>query len=224
MKLRQNNKGVALVTALVLTLVALVVILGILYMVSQGASSGGKRKVYTNAVEASYGASDVTLLEVLPYIINSLPQTLFDTTTGDMLTADTLVTNATLNNLETRLSDIDLEIKTSASAATRNRCIADKLTKTSGANWVNWTNCPSNDSNPRNNPDVTFTLKGTQSNYKIYSKIVDTIPGTPYPAARELDGGTIPSYGRHFVFRIEVAADRTSGTGEQGRLTVVYEY
>lgn len=229
MKALNNNRGIALVTSIVLALIALVVVMGILYMVNQGTTISASRKVYKNSVEAAYGGSDVSLYEILPDLL--LAGLTAENKTEDERQA---LVNAGMSDVTTRLNGglngISLEFITSASSSNKHKCITDKLTKDPGANWVNWTNCPKNDTNPMNTPDMKFTLKGVSGNYVLYSKIVDTYPGVKYPPGNPfyppgVAGSGYANDAQHFIYRIEVVGVNESRSDkEQGRLTVVYEY
>ncbi|NPA54638.1 MAG: hypothetical protein GXO21_08250 [Aquificae bacterium] len=60
----QNNKGIALVTTLVLGLIALTFIGALLYMLTNESNTSGITKRYTTALEAAKGTAD--------YVISSL--------------------------------------------------------------------------------------------------------------------------------------------------------
>ncbi len=114
----------------------------------------------------------------------------------------------------------------------------DKLTKSS-ADW-SAANCgalaTSTNIDPRVSPDISLTLNGLQGQrYTVSSKIVDTSPGVPYvppPVGGPLFGhGTASSAGAgsgtyvaHYIYRIEVAAQRANNASEQGAVSVLYEY
>ncbi len=63
--MNQNNKGIALVTTLVLGLVALTFIGALLYMLTSESSSSGITKRYTTALQAAKGVADYTISSLL---------------------------------------------------------------------------------------------------------------------------------------------------------------
>jgi hypothetical protein len=63
--MNQNNKGIALVTTLVLGLVALTFIGALLYMLTSESGSSGISKRYTTALEAAKGAADYVISGLL---------------------------------------------------------------------------------------------------------------------------------------------------------------
>ncbi len=224
MRCLKNDKGVALITALMVTLISLVIILGFLYVVTQGVKTGGSRKVYRNAVEASYAGTSVTMYDVLPQLAKAILEVSGPTS------ADT---GLVMTTLETAFSAQHLYFNQNTNYAD---CLNQKLT----GDPSTWSKCPGTSSsvtkaNIVNSADMTFDLDGTSnSKFKVYTKIVDTIPGTTYmsplPGGPLLGGGvTDPgtatvSSGRHFIYRIEVVGEKADHPSEQGNLTVMYEY
>ena len=64
-----NNKGIALVTSLLFTLLCLGMILTVLYFVTQGTRVSNIQKRYQTALEASFGSADFIVREVIPKTI-----------------------------------------------------------------------------------------------------------------------------------------------------------
>lgn len=216
MKLHADTKGFALITALMITMISLVIIMGIIYAVTENIRSQGHKRVYQNAVEASYGGSEVTMYNILPTLFDGI-----DTTTA-MNTAI-----ASLGGLGAGLT-----------FNVTSDCLRAKLDPTV-ADWV--TNCgplaTSANPDPNTDPDITMTLPATagQPAFIVNSKIVDTNIGAPYPeqpAGGMLFGkGTTASTGTgtgsnvaHYTYRIEVSAQRQNNPTEQGAVSVLYEY
>ncbi len=63
---QDNEKGIALVTALLLTLIGLVVVVTTIYFITQGTRLSGLNKRYQTALEASHGAVEIISKEVIP--------------------------------------------------------------------------------------------------------------------------------------------------------------
>ena len=59
MKSLQNERGIALITSLLLTLISLAIVLAVLYLITQGIQVSGSSKRYTNAREASFATVDM---------------------------------------------------------------------------------------------------------------------------------------------------------------------
>lgn len=72
MRLRtiRDERGIALVTALMMTLISMAIIMGILYMINQSVVSSGAQKRYKSALEAAYGGSEVVIKEVIPLALS----------------------------------------------------------------------------------------------------------------------------------------------------------
>jgi len=65
MKILRNDKGIALVTSLMFTVLALVITMSLLYMVTAGTRSSGAMKRYRTTTEAAYGGSDIVLKDLI---------------------------------------------------------------------------------------------------------------------------------------------------------------
>lgn len=63
-----DNKGIALITALLFTLISLAIIMALLTIVTQGTRVSGASKSYSSATEAGYGAVDIVSRDILPSI------------------------------------------------------------------------------------------------------------------------------------------------------------
>jgi Tfp pilus assembly protein PilE len=228
MKYLNNNKGIALITSLMITLLSLVIVMGILTVVTQGIKTGASQKVYRNAVEASYGGTNVTMYEIIPQLANAILQNAAPTTANTQATLDSL-TNASLFG---GTNKINLSFTSTAA------CLNQKLqSDSSGTNWSSCSNSSTSlkTKDVKNSADISFSLKGTSgSSFNVYSKIVDTIQGTAYmapPAGGVMVGGGVTesgsgsaNLGRHFIYRIEVMGEKATNASEQGNLSVMYEY
>lgn len=69
MKHIRNERGIALVTALMLTLISLAIVLSLLYIVTQGTKVSAVHKRYKTSLEASYGGVEVFTKEVIPMVL-----------------------------------------------------------------------------------------------------------------------------------------------------------
>lgn len=213
MRLIKSNQGFALITALMFTLMSLVITMALMYTITQNIQRSGTQKMYRNSVEAAYGGMDVVLTNLIPLLyVNTDPNT---------------VTQRGFPSLT------NLYLLGSDNTGTKgDKCIREKLTQ-APAGWVDCDSLAQN-LDPKKVPDVTFTLKGTTGQqFTVYSKIVDTIPGPPYIDAMGtalVGGGVVDTGGagsgistKHTVYRLEVEAARAANT-EKGALTVLYEY
>lgn len=206
MRLVNNNKGIALITALMMTLICLVITMSILYSVTQNIKSSAAHKAYRNSIEASYGGTEIVMNDVLPLLFR----------------------NVSTSTIKSNFSTIGFNFLNS------NNCIRQKLS--SAPTGTNWSLCSDGtDVNPKISPDLSFNLGGTSGQqYTVYSKIVDTIEGADYinPGGVPLLGGGVADSGggstgippQHFVYRVEVIGEKTANPVEKGSISVLYEY
>jgi len=75
MKILRNEKGFALAFVLILAAIALVMTLGMLFMVSRGSYVSGQQKRYRTAVEASRGGAEAILEVIATRGTTSVPYT-----------------------------------------------------------------------------------------------------------------------------------------------------
>jgi hypothetical protein len=202
-----NNKGMALITALMMTMIILVIIMGIMYVVTQSSKMSSAQKVYRNVTEATYGGADIAMQVVIPQLFQNM-------------------TSTTLTTLKSTYSTIGMQ--TSASA-----CLQQKMkTPTS-----KWTTCPAITTiNPKVSPDLTFKLTGTMNqDFNIYAKIVDTVQGVAFTpgttggniligssVAESSAGATIAL--QHYIYTIEVAGESSKNPAVKSSISVLYEY
>jgi hypothetical protein len=204
-----NNKGIALITALMFTLIILALIIGTLSLVNIGSRTGGGLKVYKNTVEAAYGGSDVVMNDVIPRLFQNY---------------STKVIRDDYN--KTQFNKV-MEFGSSA-------CIRSKRDlENSGSNW---SACGDKSINAKLSPDMTFQLVGTNNqSFKVYAKIVDTISGVTFAGvggtgSQLLGGGVTESSAgttmnlSHFVYRVEVTSEKATNPLEASKVSVLYEY
>ena len=70
-KLR-NERGIALVTSLMLTLISLVIVMTLMYFVTLGTQVSASAKRYKNTREAAYGGVSLTVNEFIPRLNNAI--------------------------------------------------------------------------------------------------------------------------------------------------------
>jgi len=206
----KNDKGIALVTSLMLTLIIMTVIMATFYLITAGTIQTGASKRYKTALDASYGGGQMVVKDLIPQLLQNF-------------TAPNMISLVT-NNFA---SAIGLQIQTSSLA-----CLQAKLTQ----NTSKWqaASCSSSSSslNPTQMPDFQFSLQSNGQNpYTVYSKIVDTVQGNTDMSGLQLLGGGVAEAqtsvtAQHFpyIYRVEVQAERSTNATEQANLSVVYAY
>lgn len=215
MKLLANQKGIALITSLMLTLISLTIVMYLMYMITAGVKMSGANKRYKTALEASYGSTDIVLKEVFPVLFSGV---------GAPATA--LSTSGFASSLNL----------TSATDA----CLKEKLTRPASK----WSSACSSSSDAKTAADITLTLNSTSSDpFKIYTKIVDTMCSDPrpYPAGNctgsdlsgiDLDSGSSVGGSSAVVsvqqlpatYRIEVQGERSTNPLEKSKLSILYAF
>ena len=218
-----NQKGMALVTSLMLTMISLTIVMYLLYMITSGVKLSGANKRYKTALEASYGMTDLVMKEIIP--------TMFASSIAAGTSTPTTALNA--------LYGSSLHFTTATDA-----CMMEKLTKPA-SQWTT-SNCGNTIStNPKDSPDFSLRLNSTGSDpFTVYAKIVETMCSDkrPYPTGKctgsdlsgidYLDGGQGTTGGISGVnvqampatFRIEVRGERTSNAVEKSNISVLYAY
>lgn len=222
MKFLTNNKGIALITSLMFTLISLTIVMYLMSMITSGIKVSSANKRYRTALEASYGGADLVINEILPEM--------FKTTISAGLSNPTLSVRATL------FGGSSLNFGSSTDA-----CMMDKLTKPSSQ----WDAACSKTSDPKQSPDFSVRLNSTGDQpFTVYSKIVETICSDtrPYPTGKctgsdlsgidYLDGGAGTTGGTPGVsvkplpaaYIVEVSGERTNNPQEKSNLSLLYAY
>ena len=213
----QNNKGIALVTSLMFTLISLGIIMALLAIVTQGTRVSGANKSYKTAIDAGYGAVDVVARDIFPAVFRGV----FDAGLYD---------------------EIDLEVPL---AACFNQKVSFSTLNPDGTS--NWSSCAGNFTSllSKESPDLTFNLKAINDlvGFKVYTKISDTRCGGDTAAGQPctnsdnsgidyLDAGSgvtsssgsVTPQHRPAYFRIEVQSERAVNPNEKSQLSVLYGY
>jgi len=210
MKFLRNEKGIALVTSLLLTLISLAIVMAVMYLITQGVQVSASHKRYRTYLEASYGGVETFTKIVIP--------------------AAFLNTGAA--------PDLNLLLIGSlvGSGFSNYNCFQDKLNNPRSA-WAGLGRCGAAalTLDPSSTPDITFALQGPplQPGYTIFAKIIDTTVGNSDSSGMEmLESGSGVVYTGSGVspmhipatYRIEVQGQRETNTREKARLTVLYAY
>lgn len=204
MKCLKDDKGIALVTSLMLTLISLTIVMALLYMVTQSTKISGANKRYKTALEASYGGSELFTKDILPYLLQN-----YESATFASLAASTF-------------DDVGLQVVAS------QECLQSKLTLPSSK----WPAGCSNSSSPKQSPDMTFNLLSATANpYTIYSKIVETMLGNTDVSGLQLEGAGVAEAAagispQHFpyLYRLEIQGEQSTASSAQANIEVLYAY
>lgn len=200
----KKNDGIALVTALIMTLISLTIIMAVMYMITMNITRTGAMKTYRTALDASQGGTDMVIKEIVPELLKNLTNVNF------------------VDELQTQFSIINFTVNTTVN------CIQDKLTQKTD----DWDAACSQTQDLRAARDFSFQLEATGGQpYSIYTKIIDTIIGNTNTSGLQLEGAGVAESSsvlspQHvpYVYRVEVQGERSQNAVERANLTVLYAY
>ena len=204
MQVLNNNKGVALVISLMLTLISLTIVIALLYVVTQGIQVSSQTKRYHTALDASYGGAEIMVKDIMPVLMQNYLSSSFKAT------------------VQTSFAGVSLLMVSDST------CLQSKI-RTNTSAWP--TGC-SNTSNPKSSPDLQITLQSASGNpFIVSSKIVDTIAGNSDVSGLQLEGsGTAESSSlltpQHFpyIYRMDIQGESQNNSTAQANLEVLYAY
>jgi hypothetical protein len=210
-----NEKGMALITALMMTMIILVIILGLWYVMEQSIKANAARTVYRNVTEAAYGGTDIVMQDIIPRIFQNMSATYI---------------------LAQDYSSLGMVVGS-------NACLKQKMTL-KPVNWDKCDPLAKDPNQMDKKFDTKFYLSGiaganssipANQTFTVYSKIVDTIPGVQFTAGatggNKLIGNSVAESSagttlnlQHYVYTIEVQGEKTGNPGVKSKLSVLYEY
>lgn len=218
MKILRNQDGIALITALLFTLLCLGMIMTLLYYVLAGTRISAAQKRYRNSLEASYGGTEFVSKAVIPRLVTNL-------------TSYANYSTSYATGVQALLTDFGNSSKLALSTG-------PDLKRKLYYSTANWGTSPESKSLlPKTAPDLTFTLKGqsTGADFKVYTKIVDTVSGIGLLDSSGIDyldagigvSGTSSSTQTPrspAVYSIEVQGEAAVNPKEKAALSVLYAY
>ena len=211
----RSEKGLALVTVLVLSLICLSVISALLYMVTQGTRFSGFYKRYETAREAALGGAELGADLVLDRGELNVPGLTLQTFSGSFTRCDCGDPDDPNDNLD----NFGAGVRT---------CLCDKLCDAT----ADWPGC-SMTLAPTDTPDLEFELQGLNSSYLVSVKIVDTIRGNSDLSGEDLGGtgvvsstsGLITAPPMPYLYRVEINSEDYFGElEERARFSALYAF
>lgn len=206
MRYLRNENGVALITALMFTMICLGMTMMLLYYVLAGIKMSAAQKAYKNALEASYGGTEVVTKVIIPPLFNNY-------SAGKL----TLLANLGPGKLDLWMSS-NLQQKITSSTSSWGATVSKTIVA-------------------KDSPDMIFTLKGQNAggDFKVYSKIVDTVAGVGLVDASGIDyidpgigvSGTSTSTQTPRspnIYSIEIQGEKAVNPKEKAALSVLYAY
>jgi hypothetical protein len=221
MKLLKNEKGIALIMVLVLSVVILAIIAGLVYMITSGTQISGMQKRYKTALEAGVGGVDITYQIIgLRGEITSINS--FKNSMPSFLNLDIVTPNTCITRNITDCTDIGSYTGIAAKSNLPTMC---------------WSGCDfSQTIDPLNNPtsyDISLELPGilTTPTYNVYAKIVDTVLGNSGGDEGLLKSGVVSANAGEvtvmsipYLYTIEVDAENAANPSERAKLSILYQY
>lgn len=210
LKIAKNNKGVALVISLMMTLLALIIIMALLYMVTASSKQSGAVRRYHNSLEAAYGGNDVFVRDLLPQLLMNIN--------------NPVMSQAIISQFP---QSYNMQVANDA-------CLKVKLLQPT-SQWALSAACGGQldqTIKPASQPDMQFDMPAVSgSPYTVYTKIVDTAVGNTDMSGLQLEGDGVASSQQvttpqHFpyVYRIEVQGQQKQNSTEQANISVLYAY
>ena len=222
----QNRDGFALITALMFTMLSLVITLSLLYMVTAGIKTSGTLKSYRSTTDAAYGGVDIMIKD----IINS---NLLNASTMDANTFSTQMTNYVASFSSASVAANCLQIKLTTASRSWPAACADKSLSANASSY-----------------DIKFSLNGKPGEpaFNVYAKIVDTmeyiyddytpdgtkvtirsagntdLSTTQLEGSGVVNGSTNNNPSQPYMYRIEVQAERPAPYTEKSKISVQYVY
>lgn len=201
----KGEKGAALVTALMLTVLSLVIALALLYIVSAGTKLTASQKRYRTALAAAHGGVELVTLELVPRLLQKTPDS--------------------ASTLQNDFSLISLKLP-------GYNCLQQKLVSPTSA-WSACSSAQLNP-DPALSPDFSFVLGGVgqSDGYRVTAKILDTVPGNTDTGGNDLLDAGSPVTGmeegihpQHVPALFNIAVKGVGGAPrEKAGLSLLYAY
>ena len=201
-----DEKGVALVFALLMMVISFAIILAVLSFITKGTNVSSLTRQYHSAHDAAYGGADFVTKEILPKVISGVAFNTLGNYNGmlnNVVTNPCFTSKLTLPTNQWGCSDSGLNLDPT----------------TGGANYA----------------DFQIQLQGTasSSNFNVMVKIVDTVPGNSSTSGKILDSGSAVANASSgvvtpmhipYTYRVEIQAQRANNPLERASLSGVYLY
>lgn len=198
----RGEKGIALVMVLILSMIALGIMAGLVYMLTSGTQSSGLQKAYRTAQESGKGGADVTYLYLAARGNPGLAGiTLTETSSSTCLAA---------------------KLNSPATAANWASCSGGVFATASS---------PVINPLLTNTYDMRFTLGGAPyPTYTVYAKIVNTVEGNSGGDFGLTKSGVASSTGEvavvsiPYIYTLEVDSENAVNRNERAKYSILYQY
>jgi hypothetical protein len=210
MKYSSGDKGAALVVVLAIVVLSAAMFAVVLYFIQKGTETSGLEQRYETAKDASLGAIDVFVKDIIPAAIGVASVT-------------------PTSSLSTALSRFNTVSSATIAAGATDSCFSDKLLKSTGS----WGGGCNSTADPKTSPDLTFTLQGNGGqSFRVFTKIVDTVSGNSNTSGILLEGSSVaePQSGvvsiQHFpyMYSLEVQGEGQQNLSERASFEALYAF
>ncbi len=211
-----SERGIALITVLIFSAIALAVMAALIYMLMNRAEMSGMQKRYRTTLEAGLGGADLTYQIIAARGDDSSisSTTSFSPLSGTSFTVTSSCGLSTAAGCSVWGSFTGLATKMNVPTACWNSS-CDYSTRI--------------DPSDSSTYDIAFEIEGTNAYYNVYSKIVDTVVGNS-GAGEDLSvkGVVDPRQATKtpvpYMYTIEVDAQNAKNSNERSKLSILYQY
>lgn len=227
----RNEKGIALVMVLILSVISLAIMAGLIYMLTSRTQISGMQKRYKTALEATKGGNDVAHQIINLKASETEISNLITSLSGAITTSAACVVAATADPLpdgKTTCNDHIADCAGWVDANRRGLCVKLSLPT------YCWSGCDSSltINPPPSGDNTTYDMRFNLGNYRAHAKIVDTVWGNSSPSTEDLGGGKgvvdsgteISTVHIPFLYTIEVNAQNQTNPAERAKLSVMYQF
>jgi len=197
-----NEKGIALVTVLVLSAISLAIMAGLIYMLVSGTQVSGIQKRYKTALESGIAGADIVEQFISKREDN--PTTLETQTFNFLSGIDVTATQTCINN------------KLLSSTSSWNPACNNTMTINRG---------------DATTYDMRFDLGLAPTTYRVFAKIVDTVEGNSGGDEGLLKTGVVQANTGEvsvthipYLYTVEIDAEDATNPAERAKLSVLYQY
>lgn len=208
-----KKDGIALITALMMTLISLTIIMAVMSVVTQNIQSVGGTKRFKSALEASYGGSELVLKQILPALLDNTMTTDFT-----LLTAS--YPNNSACNIATKLNSTQEAWNAACNLSDDPKVMPDvtfQLPASSGTTYTVYAKIV--DTLMVGNTDRSVGGDGSGGVGEITGGVVNMSIGGGGGGGGSVSVKHIP-----YVYRVEVQAERSVNAVEKANLSVLYAY
>jgi Flp pilus assembly pilin Flp len=225
MRFLKNEKGIALVMVLILSVIALAIVSTLLYLVMQGTKTSSSYKRYETALDAGHGGS-----EIASALISNRGNLVISGLSGINFP------NQCVCGFDSNPYDEVYPLPSPDTCLCRKLCMPayeSGGTYIWGASGSGACNTAGASMDPTTDYDVQFDLPGSGSiTYQVSGKIVDTTVGVTDLSGEQLSCGTGAAYQcgtfsgppTPYLYRVELNSQDSSHPTERARLSILYAY